>query len=476
MAAPLILRITTDQHSPFVAGYAGDPYIRTPNLDRLAASGTVFKNHYCANPVCVPGRYSMMTVLLPRELGTLGFWDVLPSNVSTYAGILAEAGYQTTCVGKMHFHGQDQMHGWRFRPYGDMECLGRESMPDYDAAKDRFREWRPLKIKMEEHGGYNPWMLKTARPGNDKFMLFDESVTREAILHLKDYFTMAIAECYQGERPLLFEVSYKTPHCPYICPPELFDYYMDVLPPPGKAKDENPPRDIRMRQQEDQPPDITLEMIRRSRAGYWGLVQWVDHQIGQVLSALEQLGLRDEATILYTSDHGEMAGERGLWQKSCFYEESVRVPMILSGPGIPQGKVVTENPSHLDLLPTLCDLAEIPPPAGLRGESLIPLLTDRETGKPRAVFSEFFGYYAGGEQRNSMMVKRGSWKWIDYCDGHCELFDLASDPDEQIDRANDPACFCLREELRSLLAELPQPWQVNNPDWEMKYCPPSSPS
>jgi len=472
---PHILRITTDQHSPLVAGFAGDLYARTPNIDRLAARGTVLANHYCANPVCCPGRNSIMTGRLPRELGTPCFPDELPSETPTYPAHFARFGYQTTCVGKMHFHGDDQMHGWLFRPYGDMETTNRAQLSEYDATKDLYRDAR-WKVKYEDFGGYTPFMLKTARPGTDKFMLFDQSVTRESSLHLRDYFSTLISEPYQGERPLLFEASFKTPHCPFVCPADLFEYYMDILPLPTKSSTGKVPKQMLQRQQVDQPEDITEEQIRRARAGYWGLVQWVDEQIGLVLSALEQTGQADDFLILYTSDHGEMVGERGLWQKTCFYEESARVPMIVAGPEIKAGRTVNANTSHLDMFPTLVGLAGLPAAKSSYGVDLSPMLRDEcEPDPDRIIFGE---YFEGGQkndpqgnQVNGIMAKKSSVKWIDYCDGDSELFDLSVDPEESCNLSGSPDYASIQAELSAAICALPEPWRVSKPTWKMTQRP-----
>lgn len=477
---PHILRITTDQHSPLIWGAGGDPHACTPNLDRLAARGTTFDNHYAANPVCMPGRSCMLTGQLPRELGTPYFWDILPEGTETYPSYLARHGYHTTCVGKMHFHGKDQMHGWRFRPYGDMQVAPMEMLPDYESANDVVGSHPKQELlDFADYGGYNGYMLKTARPGEDQFMLFDKSVTREAELHLRDYFSLLIDNCYQGERPLLFEVSYKTPHCPFVCPVDLFDHYRATLPLPSKAPDPHAPPQMRARQAADQPDFATEDMIRNARAGYWGLVQWVDSQIGAVLDVLEQLGMEDDFIILYTSDHGEMVGERGLWQKTCFYEESARIPSILAGPGIPRGERVRANTSHYDLLPTLADLAGLPAPGGLRGESMLPKIGSRSPDE-RIVFSEYFmgaaktSQDSAADQDNGIMAKRGDLKFIDYCDGSYELFDLDKDPDEQTNRADDPAYAADRKELAAAIGALPEPWRVQMPQWRMHRTSPTA--
>ncbi|MEM8495468.1 MAG: sulfatase-like hydrolase/transferase, partial [Planctomycetota bacterium] len=366
----------------------------------------------------------------------------LPLDTRTYMRHFTERGYQTTCVGKMHFHGPDQMYGWMFRPYGDMQMLRHAYESGYAVERDITggSPFRP--IDRGDVGGYNAWMLANAGPGDTGNMRWDDSVTREAIENLTDYFTPSfIDEMYQGERPLLFEVSFKSPHCPFVCPPDLFEYYMDVLPGPKYPHlPEDAPRFVLNKASNDLPDSITPEMNRRARAAYWGLTEWIDARIGEVLSCLEKLGLRDRFVVQFTADHGEMAGEHGLWQKHLFYEQSVRVPFVLQGPGIPAGRVVRENTSHLDLYPTLCDLAGLDAPdlgsEPFAGRSMVPLLTSDTEGE-RVVLSEFRAPDGDGRAEGlpggvwGVMAKRGDMKLIDYGNGERQLFDLAADPDER---------------------------------------------
>ncbi len=234
---PHILKLCSDEHAPQVCGYAGDPWVRTPNLDRLAAEGTVFENCYVANPICLPGRLSMLSGKLPRELGTPLYGDLLPPDTPTYMGHFAGHGYQTTCVGKMHFTGPEQMHGWMFRPYGDMEIIRHQRVPGYSVNRDVMRNLP----QPEPHGGGLAHWVRTAGPGERGFTLFDDSVTREARLHLRDYFDWQLIPVYHGERPLLFEVSWKTPHWSFIAPPDLYEYYREIVDLPRKPLPEAAP-------------------------------------------------------------------------------------------------------------------------------------------------------------------------------------------------------------------------------------------
>ena len=205
------------------------------------------------------------------------------------------------------------------------------------------------------------------------------------------------------------------------------------------------------RREQDQPPDITPEMIRRARAGYWGLVETMDSMVGEVLDCLIRLGVLDDFFVMYSSDHGEMAGERGLWQKSTFYEQSVRTPMILAGPDLPRGRRVTSNTSHLDIMPTLCELAGIEPPAGGEGRSMLPLLSGPSAELDRIILSEH-NALAGTDHSaysavtiDQVMAKQRDLKLIDYDGQTWQAFDLSRDPLERQNVADDPKyCKALR--------------------------------
>ncbi len=459
---PHILKICSDEHTAAITGYAGDPWVRTPNLDRLAARGVVFDRCYANNPICVPGRWSMLTGQLPRENGTPYFKDLLPLDTQTYMRYFSQHGYMTTCVGKMHFHGPEQMYGWMLRPYGDMEVYNHERIPGYDVSKDVTGEVGCERTHdYSEYGGMMPFMVKTAGPGEHGFMQFDQMVTEAARVHLRDYFDYLIHTQYSGGRPLLFEVSFKTPHWPFICPQELFDYYREIVPMPQISRPEDLPPSL-ARKAERETADCTEEQILNARAAYYGLVEWMDRQIGVVLETLEDMGMLDQFNIMYCADHGESAGERGMWGKKTFYDESVRVPMVLSGPSLPDGKTVSDSCSLIDVFPTLADLAGLPAPENVRGESLLQLM-ENESAEPRTVFSELFD----GETE-SFMALRNNIKYVHFEDGTRQLFNLAKDPDELVNRAGRKEYAPIEKQLRTALANLPEPWRNEHPEWSMR--------
>lgn len=462
---PHILLICTDEQAPQYMGCMGDPIARTPNFDRLAARGALFTNAYCNNPICVPGRYSIMTGRYARDIGSLRYGDGLDPTTWTYPKHFAAAGYQTTCVGKMHFMGLEQMHGWLFRPYGDMELLGAyHKLPG--ATRDPYAD-------IARPGGRSlaDW-VKRAGPSEAGFIQFDNSVTRESMLHLRDYFDEVIMPTYSADRPLMFQVSYKTPHWPFWAPPELFAYYRERVSLPRIADDAASHPHMAWKQSVEQPFANTEDEILNARAANYGLIEYVDGQIGQVLDTLEDLGVLDEFLVVMHCDHGEMAGNHGQWGKACAYEHSVRVPMMVSWPGhIPAGRVIDANVSNLDIYPTLCDYARLDQPPGLRGDSLRPLIDSQQTPehfRDRVILSEFF---AGN--RSWVMAKRGHHKLIEYeHDGEAlpsQLFDLATDPQETANRAGDTSHAQTQKELSAAIAALPEPFTWDEPAQTQRY-------
>jgi choline-sulfatase len=445
-----ILILCSDEHAPQVMGCMGDPLVRTPNMDRLAARGVIFDNAYCNNPICVPGRYSTLTGKYVRDIGSLHYGDGLDPKTWTYPKHFAAAGWQTTCVGKQHFMGLEQMHGWMFRPFGDMEVVGYGKTPGYKAANDTF----PPRAKIPGYGSLKYW-VQNARPGNDGFIIFDESVTRETQIALDDYYNHSILPLYNPNRPLLLQVGWKTPHWPLYAPDELYEYYRERVTMPEAPEDDRamylPGR------------DVSEENILNARAAYWGLVEYTDRQIGKVLDTLEHLGVLDDFIIIYTSDHGEFAGELGCWGKGRPEEWSSRVPFIISGPGIQQGKRIEENVSLVDLYPTICDYAGLPEPPGLRGDSLKPLIEAEALPgifRERIVVSEFF---ANGDRdyKDWVMTRKGNTKFVTFSDGTEYLFDVANDPLEQHDLSEEPAYQKIKIELKQAVNGLPEPYKWN---------------
>ncbi|OPZ05265.1 MAG: Choline-sulfatase [candidate division BRC1 bacterium ADurb.BinA364] len=193
------------------------------------------------------------------------------------------------------------------------------------------------------------------------------------------------------------------------------------------------------------------EQIVKAREIYYGMVRYVDGLIGEILAKLDELGLRENTIVLYTSDHGELAGEHGLWYKNSYYEASVRVPHVWSFPKVlPQGATVSTPTMNMDILPTLCDLCGLDKPEGLEGASLLPLMLGQEDGKDRVAFSENF---RGGMP--SRMIRTDRWKYCYYVDDIEQLFDMREDPEETVNLVDRPEH---RELVAALKAQALEGW------------------
>jgi len=427
----------SDQHNPHVIGCAGDSVVHTPNLDALASRGVRFARAYCANPLCVPSRSTFLTAQRSSDIGVWYNQDVLPSHVPTIAHSLGAAGYETVLCGRMDFFGPDQWHGFEKRLVGDVSrawpdephCLA-EPVPPVAASQTRK-------------------CLEFVGPGRTAYQAFDRDVTAAAIRYLEDHTRSA-------QRPFLLVVGYVLPHCPYICPRQLFEYYLDRVSVPRPSPEELSvlhPALLRRKESsgEDSVPD---ETARTARAAYYGLVTLIDEQVGKVLSALRRLRLDENTAVFYTSDHGDMAGEHGMWWKNLLYEGSVGVPLIAAFPGHFAEAAVVPNPvSLLDLAETLTALGNGPRLPQSRGRSLLPFLEG--IGAPDGwcddVFAENGHRY---DEPPSCMVVRGRWKLVHYHGWEVpQLFDLGDDPGETRDRASDPALRSTREMLHALARE-----------------------
>jgi choline-sulfatase len=420
-----ILIIMSDQHNTNVMGCAGDPVIRTPNLDRLAGNGVLFEHCYTPSPLCAPARASFMTSRYPSGNQTWGNRCCLPSDIPTFAHSLGAAGYETVLAGRMHFNGPDQRHGFEKRfvgdlisiyPGGGVPCLNDQLLL----------------------GASGKQPVQISGSGRPAYQVFDEEVTGSAIDHLRSR---------EDDRPLCIVVGWALPHCPYICPPEDFRYYYDrvSLPqlPDGYLESAHP--SIAMLREHSNAREVTDDQIRCARAAYCGMITQMDRQIGRLLAALEETGLAEDTVVIYTSDHGDSAGEHGLWTKMNYFEGSAGVPLIVSWPGrFPKGVRVPELANLIDLGPTVTDLAEAPPLPDIDGRSLLPLINGDSEGWTNETFSEL------GNRASippSRMIRRDNWKLMHF-DGLPEmLFNLDEDPGEFIDRSADPSLANLRDEL-----------------------------
>jgi choline-sulfatase len=409
---PNIILILSDQHNKAMMGCAGDPIVRTPNLDRLAENGVRFENAYCASPVCVASRTSFLSGLHITSTGCYGNDTALRSDRATFVHALSVAGYETVLAGRMHLVGPDQSHGFTTRLTGDITptILGGKGVP--------YGELRSL-------SGQAGRVVQVSGAGRSSLIAYDEAVTKDACDYIRNY---------DQERPLFMTIGHYGPHCPYVCPSDPYDYYYEHLPPPSNpdnfAETVHPAiqkwfemRNMKVVEEDD---------VRRARAAYYGLVELLDRYTGDILNAIESSLNLENTLIIYASDHGDMAGHNGLFWKSTMYEGSVGVPLIFTGAGVEgKGRLVHQPVSLLDFAPTLIELAGAPPLPELHGQDIFPLVQDRAEETPeRAVVS----LHIDRAVNYTAMVRKGDWKSVEYLGyRQPQLFNLVDDPAEQND-------------------------------------------
>ena len=427
---PNFVVIVSDQHNLHNLGCAGDPLVRTPNLDELAAEGTLFESTYCGSPLCVPSRMTFLTGRHCSDIGVYGNGCMLRSDIPTFAHALGIAGYETVLGGRMHFVGPDQRHGFQRRIIGDvLSPFPGGPGPDLGGIPTGST-------------GQSRVAVEIAGPGRTAYQSYDMDVTDACCRYLEE------RDQSEQERPFCLVVGYVLPHCPFIAPKKLYDEYYDQVDipqvPDGYMESLHPA--MQLWREKRGVNDLSEEEVRKARAAYFGLVTFMDRQIGRLLSTLDSSSFDEDTVIVYVSDHGEMAGEHGMWWKSSFYEGSAGVPMIWSWPGeFAEGHRVSQVTSLLDVSATLIDLAGGETLPHSDGRSLTRFLEGEEAqGWPDEAISE---NYSGGEP-HGRMVRRGDWK-LNHYHGHDtpQLFNLAEDPEELRDLGADPAHADIRAQL-----------------------------
>jgi choline-sulfatase len=440
---PDVLVVMADQLAPSALPVHGHPLTRTPAITALASSGVVFDAAYTASPLCAPARAGLLTGLLPSRTGVYDNAAELGAHVPTFAHHLRNAGYRTVLAGKMHFCGPDQLHGFEERLTTDIYPADFGWTPDWDHA-DRRPHWY-----------HDMSSVLTAGPCVRSNQLdFDEEVSFAAERSLFGHVRSA------DPRPFCYVVSFTHPHDPFTISRPWWDLYADAdIPMPVTRYGQVPPHPhearLRAMYQADVTP-VSDAHVRAARRAYYGAVSYVDDRIGRLLEVLRLTGRLERTVVILTSDHGEMLGERGTWYKMSCYEDSVRVPLIVSAPWLfPAGRV-GEPVSTMDLMPTLTALATGTDPAAVTGQvdgrNLVPLLARASpppAARPAAVAAE---YLAEGAIAPIVMLRSGRHKFIHSPADPDQLFDLAADPGELDDLAAQPAADSLVQSFREQVA------------------------
>lgn len=446
-ARPNILIIMVDQLNGTFFPDGPAPFLKVPHLRQLAARSARFANCYTASPLCAPARASFMSGQLPSRTRVYDNAAEFGSDVPTFAHHLRRAGYQTCLSGKMHFVGPDQLHGFEERLTTDIYPADFGWTPDYRKPGERIDWWY--------HNLGSVVGAGTAEITNQ--LEYDDEVAYNAERKLYD-----LARGHD-DRPWCLTVSFTHPHDPYVARRRYWDLYEDcpaLDPVVGPLPDaELDPHTRRLHLASDYVNyTIRDEDVRQSRRAYFANISYIDDKVGGILDVLTRCRMDGNTIVVFASDHGDMLGERGLWFKMSFFEGSARVPLMIAAPGLPAG-LVTTPVSLVDVTPTLADLAGIDL-AEVRpwtdGESLTGLAGG--TARTSPVLME---YAAEGSYAPMVSIRDGRFKF-----NHCELdppqlFDLAADPHERRNLAEDPACASM---VADFMARVRARWDLGRFD------------
>ncbi|WP_067432832.1 choline-sulfatase [Nocardioides jensenii] len=441
---PNVLVVMFDQVAPSALRCYGNPVTVTPTIDHLARTGVVFDAAYSNSPLCTPARYCMMTGQLPSGTGGYDNAAYMPSTQPTLAHYARLAGYRTVLDGKMHFVGPDQLHGFEERRTTDIYPADFGWTPNWLQPDERIDWWMHNMDSVKEAG--------TAEVTNQ--LLYDDEVGHQGIRALHD---LARAD---DERPWLLVVSFTHPHDPYVTRSRYWDLYDGVdIPLPTVGRDDVPldPHTERLRRLSAMDAvEITAEDTRRARRAYYSNISYLDEWTGRLMSTLDALQVRDDTIVVLLADHGDMLGERGLWYKMSFFEDSARIPMIVNAPGRFAPKRVADPVSLVDVLPTITELAGdgVPPSVmPLAGRSLIDLCGDRPLAQdllPREVVGEYCGE---GAIAPILMIRQGDLKFVHSPVDPDQLYDLAADPLERRNLVDEPGLAGAVASLRRRVAD-----------------------
>lgn len=439
------LFIFSDQHTRRPLGCLGHPLIKTPHLDRLAERGTLFRQAYCNGPICVPSRGSLAT---GRFVHDLAVWD----NCTPYYGQqpswghrLMEQGHKVVSIGKLHYRDTADPNGF------EEEIVPMHIIEGVGMLFTICRNPLPVSKKFA-------WLVENAGAGDSTYLQYDHDITTRAIAWLKEEAPK------HTEKPWVLFVSLVCPHPPWVAPEQFYQMYplADIHLPLAYRLEERPMHSGLEDYRHFFGVQGTFDeaTLRKVTAAYYGMISYLDDNIGKLLTALEASGLAQNTTVLYASDHGESMGEKGMFSKCNMYEESVGIPMILAGPGLPFGKEVDTPVQLLDVFPTILETTGVSPKdedQELPGTSLVALA---EGDQPeRVILSE---QHSAGAKSAVFMIRKGDWKYVHYVEGYQpQLFNLANDPLELTDLAELPEHATNLADCEGALRNLLNPEEVD---------------
>lgn len=435
---PNILLIMADQLTGMALPMNGNPVVKTPHLQQLANESVNFSHAYCNNPICAPSRASMLTGLLSSQIGAYDNGASFPSDIPTIGHYLLSLGYSTHLSGKMHFVGPDQNHGYQERLTTDIYPS------DFGWTADWEQQNPPFAPSVMTVRG----VVEAGTCTRSMQIDHDEEVVNTTVQKIFD-----LARDPE-KKPFFLTASLTDPHNPYTISQKFYDMYSEdeinmpdaaYIPPEGR--DAWSQRYYYLIRQDEH--HITEEHIRRARHAYYAMTSYVDDCVGRVLSALKETNLDKNTIIIFTADHGDMLGERGMWYKFNPFEWSLRVPYIIKTPDCSAGKTLNSPVSLLDLVPTLLDYADeaktLAYKEDFEGMSLRSVIAGKSDLPDRDIPIEFT---AEGVYAPACIIRDKQYKYIKCGDDPEMLFDMIADPLEQNNLAFDSSQKELLEKMR----------------------------
>ncbi len=409
-SAPNIIFVLADQLGARWLPIYGHPSVSTPNLTKFSSHSTVFEHAITTSPVCTPYRGCLLSGCYPSQTGVLENGHSFPTDLPSLADHLNEQGYATYYVGKWHLSGAPQENRW--------------VPPEKRAGFQHFIGWE------SHHVNHFAGRIWSDDPDDDLEMPGHETDA------LTDIALRQLAEAAHDDAPFFLMLSYQAPHPPCSPPKQYIDQYgnRDLISEPNADK-------YAWFKHESWKADYD---IARFRQLYFGEISHLDAAFGRLMSTIDDLGLRGNTLIIFTSDHGEMAGAHGVFGKGVMFEEALQVPLIVQAPGQKKGLRANCPAATIDVMPTLMDYANCQAETWTEGISLRPLVEGHSTLSDRIVISEYHNFCA--RTRHWKLVTDGRALAAD------QLYNIREDPYELCNRLNDPTCASIQGELSQSLA------------------------
>ena len=437
MSKPNVLLVTTDHWPAALLGEAGHPAILTPTIDELARGGVRFTNAYGECPVCIPARRTLMTGASPRKHGDRDFGETKPMpDLPTMAQTFRDAGYQAYAVGKLHVYPQRNRIGF------DDVILDEEGRTQYGVVDD-----------------YEVFLADQGHPGQqfDHGMSNNDYNTRPwhlaENLHATNWATQAMIRTIKrrdSEKPGFWFLSYRHPHPPLVPMQQYLEMYDGIdMGEPVKGEWLQGELPFSLQGTRARAAHMTADQIRLARKAFMALCTHIDHQLRVLIGVLREEALLDNTIICFTSDHGEMFGNHGMWAKKLFYEPAANIPMVIAGTvgdkRVGHHRLDDRIVGWQDVMPTLLDLAGVEIPESVEGRSMF--------GEEKREF--LYGEVGEGDHA-TRMIRQGRFKLIYYAVGNVrQLFDVEADPNELHDLSAAPQHAATLGELTAkLIAEL----------------------